>query len=165
VRNGDEEPERERRTVIAYGDASFGPNGVGQLSCPTTRAFKACRNAFDAVVPVDEFRTSKVDFATDQTLKRVAIRYRSPPGCRRGTEERVSPLRQKVSRGLLWCDSTSETQSKFVDRDLNAAKNIWRCATAAERPTALRRPTRPCRLPSVTGCTVTNMLRFRRACR
>ncbi len=41
-------------------------------------------------------------------------------------------------RGLSWCRSTN-TEDKFVNRDLNAAINILRCATLPKRPESLTR--------------------------
>jgi hypothetical protein len=47
---------------------------------------------------------------------------------------------QDTVRGLLWCDSTSQSVGKhFVNRDFNAAQNISRCFTSRVRPKELTR--------------------------
>ena len=110
------------RTVIAYGHARPSPGNIrGKYDAPTTRSFKECSLRFPTKT-VDEFRTSKVDCETNQILKEVRL-------------QQV----QRTVRGLLWCDSTINTRSKFVNRDLNAAINIRRCAVLPQRPPELSR--------------------------
>ncbi len=88
---------------------------------PTTRAFKDCSTRFDTVL-VNEFRTTIVyNGDKDYVLQSVE---------RRNTGRKV--------RGLLWWHSTIPNQSKFVDRDLNAALNIRDCFLCEERPGLLR---------------------------
>ena len=57
--------------VLAYGSAKFAPGGKGEVSVPTTRAFKECSYRFKIQV-VDEFRTSKINYKDDQVLDLVA---------------------------------------------------------------------------------------------
>jgi hypothetical protein len=129
------EAEREegdaRSTVIAYGSARFAPGGKGEVSVPTTRAFKEARHRFRVEV-IDEFRTSQVYHGDESHLQHVG--------------RRMEDGSVQVVRGLLWCGSTSEV-GKFVSRDKNAAINIWRCATLPCRPGALTRSLNPTRLP------------------
>ncbi len=129
VKAADDQPNAKRRIVFAYGSASVGVGGKGELSAPSSRALKECRYRYDVVL-VDEYRTSKMDYDTGRLLGQVAVST-----MRRGREQRSKPL-----RGLLWSDKTiDKRQSKFVGRDFNAAVNIWRCATEVERPPALTR--------------------------
>ncbi|PNH08379.1 hypothetical protein TSOC_005114 [Tetrabaena socialis] len=114
-----------RPVVIAYGAAKFAPGGKGELSVPTSGVFKACQERFPTYL-VDEFRTTKIHHVDDSLLQGV--------GERRWKGDNV-----KTVRGLLWCGSTNETKSKFVNRDFNGAMNIRRCFVSAERPAILDR--------------------------
>ena len=111
--------DKEKQVIIAYGSAKFAPGGKNEISVPTSSAFKECRYRFRTLV-VDEFRTTAVHYEDDSILQKV---------CKKGTNIPV--------RGLLWCNSTIE--SKFVNRDKNAALNILRCADLLNRPVALTR--------------------------
>jgi transposase len=113
----------DANTVLAYGSAKFASGGRGEMSVPTSRAFKECKSRIPIVL-VDEFRTSKVHWKDDKILKTVV--------------KRKEDGKLAVVRGLLWCGSTNEI-NKFVNRDLNAAINILRCATLPSRPTMLDR--------------------------
>ena len=42
-------------------------------------------------------------------------------------------------RGLLWCRTTRQHISKYVNHDLNAALNILDCFMLPERPAAMNR--------------------------
>jgi hypothetical protein len=117
-----------RRVVIAYGSATFAPGGKNEISVPTSSTFKKFARAFPTVV-VDEFRTTRIHHEDGSLLQSVK---------RRDTDEWL--------RGLLWCSSTNNT--KFVNRDLNAAINIRRCVTNPVRPLELRRVEGQPRLPN-----------------
>ena len=106
--------------AVAYGAAKFAPSARGEVAVPTTRAFRECAARFETVVLVDEFRTTKVCATDGSVLK--AVRSRATGA---------------AVRGLLWYDST--ISNKFVDRDLNAALNIRRCAVLPRRPRELCR--------------------------
>jgi hypothetical protein len=106
--------------VVAYGAAKFAPGAKGEVSVPTTRAFKYCAERFETVL-VDEFRTTQMDVRTGDRLQAVESRKTG-----------------SAVRGLLWYSSTNEA-SRFVDRDLNAALNIRRCAVLPRRPRELCR--------------------------
>jgi len=110
-------------TVLAYGSAKFAPGGKGELSVPTSRAFKECSYRVKTVL-VDEFRTSKIHWEDGSILQLV----------KKGMQKDAP-----VVRGLLWCHSTIMEKSKFVNRDRNAAINILHCATLSSRPLALQR--------------------------
>jgi hypothetical protein len=120
--------DKSRRVVIAYGSATFAPGGKNEISVPTSSTFKKFARAFPTVV-VDEFRTTRVHHEDGSLLQSVK---------RRDTNEWL--------RGLLWCSSTNNT--KFVNRDLNAAINIKRCVTSAVRPLELTRIKGQPRLPN-----------------
>ena len=111
-----------KKTVVAYGAAKFAPGGKGEMAVPTSRAFKECSYRF-LTVPVDEFMTTKMYNGDKQTVLKAVQR--------RDTGATV--------RGLLWCDSSTKDQSKFVNRDLNAALNIRDCFMARSRPAMLSR--------------------------
>ena len=118
--------ERDMRpTVLAYGSAKFAPTGTGELSVPTSRAFKECSARFECAL-VDEFRTSRTFHKDGTLLQQVGM---------------IGPLPKngghRTVRGLLWCCSTSN-DCKFVNRDLNAAINILNC-NAPKRPSWLTR--------------------------
>lgn len=120
--------DRSRRVVIAYGSATFAPGGKNEISVPTSSVFNKVARAFPTVV-VDEFRTTRVHHEDGSLLQSVK---------RRDTNEWL--------RGLLWCSSTNNT--KFVNRDLNAAINIRRCLINPVRPLELRRVHGQPRLPN-----------------
>jgi hypothetical protein len=107
-----------RRVVLAYGDASFGSTGPGELCVPTTSMKRVCEKHFH-VVSIDEFRTSQIHHYENKQCAKV---YQNG----------------FLVRGLLWCDSTNG--SKFVNRDVNAALNMLRCYNAI-RPVSLQRTT------------------------
>jgi hypothetical protein len=110
--------------VLAFGAAKFAPGGKGEVSVPTTRAFKECSNRFP-IIPVDEFRTTMVHWKDLSVLKKVG-KY--------GDDGKLVTV-----RGLLWCCSTIKGESKFVNRDVNASINILRCAVLPRRPSILDR--------------------------
>lgn len=118
--------EDGKTLTLAYGAAQFDPGGKGEVSVPTTRAFKECAARFRTVL-VDEFRTTRVSWKDDSVLEPVGRR----------------DLRVAV-RGLYRCCSTEG--NKFVDRDVNAALNIRRCAVGP-RPRVLDRKFVEGRLP------------------
>ena len=109
-----------RRIVLAYGDAGFSSNGVGELSVPTCGLVKACAKKYN-IQMIDEFRTSQIHHYENVKLAKVK---------QNGFNV----------RGLLWCSSTKGC--KFVNRDVNAALNMLRCYHGdQERPLALQRNT------------------------
>ena len=108
----------DQNTILAFGAAKFAPGGKGEVSVPTTRAFKECTYRVKTV-PVDEFRTSKIYWKDQSLLQKVV--------------KRVPDSKMVDIRGLLWCCSTNET-NKFVNRDHNAAINILRISRQPVRP-------------------------------
>lgn len=108
----------DKELVIAYGDAGFASTCKKEVSAPTTRIKTECRKRFKTVL-IDEFRTSKIHSKTDTLLLKVK------------TEE------NREVRGLLWCSSTID--SKFVNRDKNAAENMERIFTLETRPLIMSR--------------------------
>ena len=113
--------------VVAYGAAKFAPGGRGELSTPTSRAYKECVSRVaaeprgsEAAVNTKvtaEFRSSKVDCQDDTVLMNIA----------------VSSKPKTALRGLLW----NVQRGEFVSRDLNAALNIQRYLL--HRPAILNR--------------------------
>ena len=91
--------------VVAYGAAKFAPGGRGELSVPTSRAYKECVTRVSTKVTA-EFRSSKVDYKDDSVLQQIAVR---------GSGD-------FALRGLLW----NPGEKEFISRDLNAAMNIRR---------------------------------------
>ena len=113
----------DQNTIVAFGSAKFAPTGKGELSVPTTRAYKELSYRVKTFL-VDEFRTSKIYWKDDSILQNVA-RPKESNG-------------YETVRGLLWCCSTKSNM--FVNRDTNAAINIWRCGMMyPQRPTSLTR--------------------------
>lgn len=123
--------------VLAYGDGSFAPTGKGEMSVPTSNAFNECSKRFKTIV-VDEFRTSKIYWKTGDILKTV-----------------VKQDKRDYVRGLLWYSSTIKSESKFVNRDLNAAINILNCATLPTRPIMLQRNSKNTKIVQQIGKTIT----------
>jgi hypothetical protein len=117
-----------RKPCVAFGAAKFAPGGKGEISVPTSRAFKECCNRFKTVA-VDEFRTSRVSWMDDRLLEPVGR----------------SDLRVAI-RGLFWCGST--INNKYANRDANGALNIRRCGMAA-RPMILDRKNATGKLPNI----------------
>jgi hypothetical protein len=109
--------------VLAYGAAKFVPGGKGEVSIPVSRAYKECSSRFE-IIPVDEFRTTKLYHKDFSVLNKVAT-YK---------EGKITDV-----RGLSWYSTNDDKPSKFVNRDLNAAINILRCVTLPQRPIALSR--------------------------
>ena len=117
-----ENADANRKITVAYGSASFSPGGKGEVNVPVGRAFNECKMRFPTTV-VDEFRTTAVHHGTDTMLQKV--------------QRRKDKGTRKTVRGLLWCSSTKR-KNKFVNRDLNAALNILRCALG-HRPEIMTR--------------------------
>jgi hypothetical protein len=106
-------PHGDEPVVAFYGSAKFAPGGKGEVSVPTSRAYKEVSSRM-ITIPTSEFRTTSIDYETLQILKGV--------GEHNLGNEVVSV------RGLLWCDSTKpEKAGKFINRDMNAALNILKC--------------------------------------
>jgi len=105
--------------VVAYGSAKFAPGGRGELSVPTSRAYKECASRVTTKV-TSEFRTSKIDYRNDRLLHLVAV-----------SQDRTRQPKEKGLRGILW-DGV-----RFISRDLNAAMNIRR--QLIDRPSILNR--------------------------
>ena len=87
-------------------------------------------------VAVDEFRTTRI-YNGDHTTVLQDIKRKDTGG--------------KV-RGLLWCCSTNQTKSKYVNRDLNAALNIRDCFIS--RPNMLTRSKTKGKLEVIVGRTI-----------
>lgn len=111
-----------KETVLAFGSAKFAPGGKGEVSVPTSRAFKECSYRFKTV-HVDEFRSTRVYNGDKETVLQ---------DVKRKSDGR------KV-RGLLWCRSTNRYGGKLINRDLNGALNIRDCLLLAKRPPMLKR--------------------------
>lgn len=109
--------DSDKRIIIAYGTGCNIAGGKNEMSVPVSGIFKQCCQNFETKL-TDEYRSTKVHHEDDSILDNII---------RKDTGERL--------RGLLWCSSTNN--NKFVNRDLNAAINILRCATSSERPTSL----------------------------
>ena len=132
-----------QRLVIAYGSGKFAPCGPGRAAAPVTRAYKECKNRFPTEI-VDEFRSTHIDSQTGIPLK--VVKSKEKGG------KKVRGLLPKVP--LVWCDSTNRQGGKFVNRDLNAAINIYKCFTLPTRPPELTRiPGQP-RLDWEVGRTI-----------
>jgi hypothetical protein len=108
-----------QQLIVAYGDASFNPNGRCELSVPTNKVYKTCKR-FHQTIAVDEFRTSIIcnhcnDFVTpvQECCK-----------CYDENEEKEKNSVKEI-RGLRWCNNTM--CRKFLNRDKNAALNILQC--------------------------------------
>ena len=110
-----------KKTCIVYGSAKFAPGGKGEMSVPTSRAFKECKNRFPKTIVESEFRSTRI-FNGDKTSILLAVE---------------SIKTGKKVRGLLWYQSTIKNKSKYVNRDLNAAINILHCYTLPTRPPML----------------------------
>ena len=111
-----------KKTCIAYGSAKFASGGKGEISVPTSGAFKECSNRFKTYV-TSEFRSTRIYNVDKESILR-AVESKKPG---------------KKVRGLLWYESTIENESKYINRDLNAAINILHCFTLPERPPMLCR--------------------------
>ncbi len=129
----------DENTVVAFGSAKFAPTGKGELSCPTTRAYKEMSYRSKTIL-IDEYRTSKVHWEDDSILEKV-----NKPNLKKGG--------YKTVRGLLWCGSTNF--NKFVNRDMNAAINIWRCGMMyPSRPPSLTRMPDHKKIVQRVGCII-----------
>jgi hypothetical protein len=144
--------------MVAYGDANLATSIGGRLSAPTTAAYVACCHAMGPanVVLTTEHRSSKCCSACGHVLRKVL----SPNASRRaqrkhdykiGLEERrsaeqgdayVEPAWARFTtpnwaplRRLFACNNSScqDSHASFVDRDLNATRNIRRAFETADR--------------------------------
>ena len=126
----------DENTIVAFGSAKFSPTGKGELSVPTTRAYKELSYRTRTIL-IDEFRTSKVYWKDESILQKVV----KPKAEGNGYES---------VRGLFWCGSTNS--NKFVNRDMNAAINIWRCGMMyPNRPISLTRIQGQARINQTVG--------------
>jgi len=139
-----------RPVKLLYGSAKFCANVHGAAPTPTTSAYRAMVVRFPDVNNIPEFRTTRVHAGTDTLLKGIAVRQPHEPSdlddWKAFKRKRLDPKERWKAlvtlRSLLWCGSTIDKRGKFVDRDVNAAINIWRCGTSDVRPPAL------CRVPN-----------------
>ena len=118
--------ENKSEIYVAYGSAKFASGGKGEISVPTSGAFKECKNHTNGKTFIEsEFRTTRIWNEDKETLLKSVVSKKTG---------------QKI-RGLLWCDSTINRKSKYVNRDLNAAKNILHCfmLPKSQRPQMLSR--------------------------
>lgn len=127
--NSLKKPKDSRKLVIAYGSAKFNSGGKGEVSVPTTTAFKTCKNMIQTNL-IDEFRTSKLSYK-DHTLLNLV-------GKQSLDSNKECNKEYKSLRGLLWYCSTNGC-SNFVNRDLNAAINILNLSKCKERPYIFKR--------------------------
>lgn len=142
-----------KEIIVFYGSAKFAPGSRSELSVPTTRAYHECASRFRSI-PTDEFRSSKVDYKTNQILK--TVKNQNIFNINQNNTYKGKQLKgaDRSLRGLLWCDSTENEESKFVNRDVNAAKNIYRCGMLQQRPLILSRSPRNSKLPEIVGRTI-----------
>jgi len=145
--------DQSKEILVFYGSAKFAPGSRSELSVPTTRAFHECASRFRSI-PTDEFRTSKVDYETNQILKTVKNKKLFNINQNNTSKGRQLKDADRSLRGLLWCDSTKTEGSKFINRDVNAAKNIYRCGMLQERPLILSRSPRNTKLPEIVGRSI-----------
>jgi hypothetical protein len=127
-----------QRLVATYG-AGHWMTQKGTTPAPTTRTYTECARRFVTIL-VGEVRTSYTHHEVACTLQRVGIEkcQRSPEDIKRYgplTEEHME--RMSKVRGLLALGSTTSDGKKrmeFVNRDVNAAVNIGKCAVLEKRP-------------------------------
>lgn len=100
--------DEKKSVILAYGDAGFASTAKNEIAAPTTRLERESRKLFK-VAKVDEFRTSKIHYETLSILAQVKTKK----------DDKMVNI-----RGLHWLETPRN--SKFIDRDLNAAKNILR---------------------------------------
>ena len=131
--------DESQRLVVAYGAVRW-KTQRGCTPVPTTRSYKECARRF-VTIPIDEFRTSYTHHELGCTLQRVEMEkcQRSPEDIKKygPLTEELLERRAKV-RGLLALVSTTingKNRFEFVNRDSNAAINIWKCAVMDTKPT------------------------------
>jgi hypothetical protein len=107
-------PNDNRKTIIAYGDAGFASTAKYELSAPTTTLEKQCNKWFK-IVKVHEFRTTQLYSETNEILCKV-----------NEIKQNKTAKQTRTVRELLWYRKTNEV-CKFINRDINAAKNILKC--------------------------------------
>jgi hypothetical protein len=89
-----------------------------------TELEKQCKKWYK-IVKVDEFRTTKLHYGTGILLGKVYEKQ----------DESI-----KMVRGLLWYTNKTTKESKFINRDTNASKNILKCYRMyPERPSGMSR--------------------------
>jgi len=99
--------------VATYGAGRLAPGGRAKLAMPISQAFKDFVQRF-RILMVDEFRTTVVHARDGSVMKHVWSRHK-----------------RATARGLTRCGSTN---GKFVNRDLYASLNIWRCLALSVQP-------------------------------
>ena len=122
----------DRPVLVAYGSAKLASGGKGEVCVPVSGVFHACKDRVPTYI-VDEWRSTRISYTDDSILGYVGTISKE--------KDKEDTVRQV--RGLLWGQSTNQTNgkfvSKFVNRDLNGALNIHRCFLLEERPAMLDR--------------------------
>jgi hypothetical protein len=108
--------------VVAYGSCgpTMSPGGRGEMSVPTTEAYRRClavmrdnrRYGVGRVRLVDEYRTTKFSIDTGRENARVYLRAHGRICTRRRPGGSSQPI-----RGLHFCP----TRRTLIDRDANSA--------------------------------------------
>lgn len=152
--------DSRKEIKMLFGAAKFAPGAPNELSVPTSRAFRECVARFITKL-VNEFRTSKIHYETDEVLEGIQNKIYKRVN-QENTIKSKRPIIGKKSndslRGLLWYRSTIQNESKFIDRDINAAKNIYRCGMLPKRPEILCRTKDTKKLEVVIGKTIRTLL-------
>jgi len=100
--------QRDKNIVIAYGSASFVSSSRSEIAAPTSSIYKKMSQRFRTIL-TDEFNTSRICNKCKCELRN------------------VKDQNNNIIRDFKYCESNICLESRFVDRDLNAAKNILEC--------------------------------------
>jgi hypothetical protein len=112
------DPEDKRELIIAYGASIPKHSNKNELTVPTKYIYEEISRRYKTF-KVDEYMTTKISCISKTLTSKVK---------KEGDDFCV--------RGLSWCS----TSGKFLNRDKNAALNIYECFVSKKRPACFERP-------------------------
>jgi hypothetical protein len=112
------DPEDKRELIIAYGASIPKHSNKNELTVPTKYIYEEISRRYKTF-KVDEYMTTKISCISKTLTSKVK---------KEGSDFCV--------RGLSWCS----TSGKFLNRDKNAALNIYECFVSKKRPDCFERP-------------------------
>ncbi|EGZ30157.1 hypothetical protein PHYSODRAFT_469891 [Phytophthora sojae] len=108
-------PTPSPHVCVAFGDWSCQDGLRGNPRAPV-KAFRKALERRATVLPMDEFRTSKLCSCCHQSLRRARLQTK--------VKDKENKIVLKGNRNVLYCKN-SRCRAHFWNRDVNAAINIF----------------------------------------